>query len=326
MLDEGQHVFGGKCFVHNDLAVGVEQYHRRGAVHVVGLLIVDVDVGSADVDERQFVFAHIAFPFVHIALVANGIDFKHFVVRFGQRVVEGYEFGGLLLAVVAVGVPEPQHHVLLRQRVARNPVLGVLGLIGVGHYKFLTHSADERLLEEVDRLSLVVDLCLGGPGAFAFQVVVLDKVDEDLVPADVFGAVFVFRQREVHKIAQHSAVVGHAVEQELGVFCYRVGILIVEQAKEIDVRLVEQHRRVYQAVVLQVDIVPIVGAVVAGLPFVQVGVGAACGDGFGNIDVAEHRNQLREAVLCILFQVFVLEFFHLVRERFLGSLVVSDGF
>lgn len=52
LLDEGQYGFGGKGLVHDDLTVGVEDNHSRSAVYVVCLLVVDVDIRAADIDER----------------------------------------------------------------------------------------------------------------------------------------------------------------------------------------------------------------------------------------------------------------------------------
>ena len=283
-------------------------------MHIVGFLVVDVHVGAAHVDEGQLVLVHIVLPFRHIALIANGIDLKDLVAGSRQRVIENLQLCGLFLAVVAVGVPEPQHHVLLRQGVARNPVLGVFRLVGVGHRQFLSHSAYKRFAEEVDGLALVVNLTVRSPFAFACQIVVSDQVDEHLIPAYVLGVALVFGQCELHKVAQHRAVVHHFVEQLLGIFGGCVGVLVVEYVEEIEVHLVVQMGRVDERMVLQVDIVPIVGAIVFGLPFAQVGVAAAGGKLLRYIDVGEHLHKLCETILLVGVQIVVFKTLHLVRQ------------
>ena len=229
---------------------------------VVGLLIVDVDVVAADIDERQLVFFHVVDPLAGVALVADGIDLEDLVAHGGKGVVEDFKLGGLFLAVVAVGVPEPEHDIFLREGVGGDPFVGVGRLVGVGHQQFLAHGADEGVTQVFDSLTLVGEVAFGGPGTMSGEVIVFHQVDEDLIPADVLGAAFIAGGDELEEIAEHGAVADDAVEDEVSVAGDGVGILIVEQAEEVVVHLVEELRGIDECVIGEVDVVPVMGAVV----------------------------------------------------------------
>ena len=81
LLYEWQHRVGRQRFVHDNLTVGVEEYHGRRAMNVVGLLVVDVDIGTANIDKGQLVLFHIVYPFACVALVAHSVDLEYFVAR-----------------------------------------------------------------------------------------------------------------------------------------------------------------------------------------------------------------------------------------------------
>ena len=106
--DEGEDAAGGNGLVHDDLTVGVEDDHRGSAMDIVGFLVVDIDIVAAYVDKWEIVLTDVFFPFCHIGLIANGVDLEGLVARAGERVVERDQRGRLLLAVVTIGIPEPE--------------------------------------------------------------------------------------------------------------------------------------------------------------------------------------------------------------------------
>ena len=154
-------------------------------MHVVGFLVVDVHIGAADVDPAEVVLAHIFFPLVYVTLEAYGIDLEGPVGGCQQRVVEHLQRRALFLAVVAVGVPEPQYDVFGGEPMAADPILRVAALVGVGHPQLLSVGTDEALPYALVVVAHVVLRAFADPRATALEVIVLGQMAPHSVPADI---------------------------------------------------------------------------------------------------------------------------------------------
>ena len=120
------------------------------------------------------------------------------------------------------------------------------------------------------------------------------KDQQKLDPSRCFGAALIARSYKVEEIAKHGAVFSHTVENHVGIFGYSVAFLIIEYSEEIIVHFVEELRSVYQRMVAEVDIVPVVCAEVPRLPIGEVGVAASCRDFRRHIDTRGHFDKSGE--------------------------------